>query len=227
MRFRHLVLVMILAACNQDPNAGTAGHTCRSWPAGSLCDEGLRCMNDTCTPCGTQVGMMCCDEIGHEHCLNGLACVGGNQGFDGETGTCEGDCGSIGLACCGDGTCPTSGDCENDMCEGDVEDMCQSGGTTHTVYVLGPDCYGVPFTFHTDTPEQAEECRQELVAAAVAGEEVCPLDMEPEKTPACSYHPINGYSQLYLPNCSAAQLAICEQFFCSVDCTWTEGDCPQ
>ena len=185
-------------------------------------------MDGTCTPCGTQVGMMCCDEIGDEHCLNGLACVGGNQGFDGETGTCEGDCGSPGLPCCGDATCPNGGECgDNVICEGDVADECQSGSTPHIVVVVGPDCVAVPVTFMTDTPEQAEACRQQLVAAAAADKEVCPLDVEAEKSPVCSYHPINGYSQLYLPNCSPEHLAICEQFFCSVDCTWTDGDCPQ
>lgn len=222
-----ILATLLVIGCDQPPHAGEQGYHCANWPAGSLCDEGLRCINDVCTPCGTQDGMMCCDEIGHEYCLNGLACEGGNQGFDGETGQCNGDCGSIGLPCCGDATCPNGGTCgDNGICEGDIDEQCQGGSTPFDITLIDKGCGALTTTVWVDTPEEAEACRQLVVAAAVPGEEVCDLDEAPAFTDVCltDQYGTGGY-QLW--NCSPEQLAACEQYYCSsADCIWADGACP-
>jgi hypothetical protein len=224
MRLSYLMfLVTILAACDQPPHAGEQGYSCRGFPAPSLCNDGLRCLDSKCVACGG-LGETCCSiPAGSLYCNSG-ACVG--AGWE-DPGTCAGagDCGSIGLACCFDDTCPGGGACVSGMCEGAGGDPCQSGKYPHTVNVIAPDCSTSQVTFMTDTSEQAEQCRQKLVAQAGSGEEVCSLDTKPNETAVCKTS-INGADQLYLWNCSDQQLALCEAFFCVNGCSWTTGTCP-
>lgn len=222
MRLYYLMfLVTILAACDQPPHAGEEGYPCRGGLTTSLCNDGLRCLDDGCVACGGP-GETCCSNLGGSLYCNDGACVG--AGWE-DPGTCSGDCGSIGLACCSDETCPGGGACVDGMCKGDSGDPCQSGKQAHTINVIEPDCSTFQVTFMTDTPEQAEECRQKLAAQAGPGEEVCSLDTKPNDTAVCKFS-INGADQLYLWNCSDQQLALCEAFFCVDGCSWSTGTCP-
>ena len=222
MRLHSLMFVVtILAACNQAPHAGEQGFPCRTGWTTSACNDGLRCLDDACVACGGP-GETCCSIPGGSlYCDNG-GCAGAS--WD-DPGTCSGECGSIGLACCADASCPGGGTCDGSKCQGDTADPCQSGKQAHTVNVIAPDCSTSQITFKTDTAEQAEQCRQKLVAQAGAGQEVCGLDTKPTETAVCKFS-MNGADQLYLWNCSDQQLALCEASFCLDGCTWSTGSCP-
>jgi hypothetical protein len=217
-----LSLVMIVAACDQPPHAGEQGFACRGGWTTSLCNDGLRCLDGTCVACGSP-GETCCSIPGGSLYCNSGACAG--AGFD-SPGTCSGTCGTIGQACCGGATCPGGGQCVGGQCAGVSSDPCQSGKQAHTINVIAQDCSTYQVTFMTDTPAQAEQCRQQLIAQAGAGQEVCALDTKPNETAVCKFSS-NGKDQLYLWNCSDQQLAQCEKFNCGIDCTWSTGDCPQ
>jgi hypothetical protein len=111
------------------------------------------------------------------------------------------------------------------MCEAPVTNPCFDGAFPHTVYKVLSDCQVIEVTLSTDTVQEAEDCRQLLVAELELGQEICPLDEAPPFTQVCKEFN-GGYDQLYFQTCSSAQLAICEQQNCEVDCMWTEGECP-
>ena len=102
---------------------------------------------------------------------------------------------------------------------------CLSGSTKYLMYVILADCSYVEVIFYTNSLAEAEACRQEYVNVALATEEICALDQQPDLTNVCSTHYINGNSGSQFWNCSAAQIQNCEAYFCS-DCSWATADCP-
>lgn len=232
MRIHHLLLLItlgfVVSACHPDPpGAGTEGHACRSWPK-SACDEGLNCKNEICTPCGAP-GQDCCTVAGGSPtCQAGLAC----EGTWGEQNVCQSDCGLPGLPCCPDdfsgGYCP-DGVCDytTNLCEGQAVDPCFAGPNPYTVAVLNANCAVTDLTFFVHTASDAEACRQQWIAAAPEGVEICKLGQLPEDSAVCKISSVDGSTdQLYFPHCSDAQLKLCEYNHC-FDCDWLEGACPE
>jgi hypothetical protein len=152
----------------------------------------------------------------------GYECRLGFNYWDG--GACDDD------LTCVDGTCISCDDPEAaglDAChEPDPAepDPCLGGSTKHLLYVIDGGCGATELIFYTNTPEEAEACRDQYVAAAFANEEVCDLDEVPELTTVCQLGGF-GSSTMQLWNCSANQLQSCETYWCP-DCTYTPGDCP-
>jgi hypothetical protein len=227
MRFSILVLSMTFAACApQPPGAGTENHPCRTgFSANWACNDGLRCVDDTCVQCGDP-GEMCCFAIGagNEYCNGNVACEGGNGGYDGVLGACTVDSGLIGKPCCeGPDKCPGGGVCDSGVCVpkpgGSLLTQCFQGSTPHVVYVVDIECNAEQYVFYTNTPEEAEECRQQLVAAAHPQAEICALGQEPELTYVCTHHEINGFTQYQFWNCSTAKVEACAAYWCP-DCDW-------
>lgn len=214
MRLHHLALLSFLAACNITP-PGKLGQPCGNWVA---CEGGLRCIDDTCVACGAP-GQVCCTEGTGLGCNDNVACV--DADWD-NPGTCSGECGSVGLACCGnDNPCPNGGECNLGKCTDAVGDACQSGKDAYTFIAIEADCFEQTVTFKTDTPEEADLCAQKFAAQA-AGREVC---ASPTTSTVCKQS-VNGLDTLYFDHCSDAQLQQCEQLMCGVDCSWSDGACP-
>lgn len=223
MSLSYLLLTAAIIACDQPPHAGEEGYPCRTGWTTAFCNDGLRCdSQNVCVACGG-LGEMCCSQPGGSRYCNEGACDG--VGFEGY-GACSNDCGAIGLACCA-GTCPTSGNCVGGTCQAVATDACLNGSETHVVRVIPNLCNAkLEVVFKTDTLEQAEACRLELVAAAKPGEEVCPLDATPTDTTACAVSKYPPSQTHYFLHCSAEQLASCEQNSCDNCIGWTEGACP-
>jgi hypothetical protein len=220
MRFHCVVLIMILAACDQHPNAGEEGYPCADWPAGSPCGDWLRCVNGICEPCGDLDGI-CCSNIGGTYC-NGSVC----DDEPDTLGVCQKDCGAIGQECC-DGECPGTPLCNSDnVCEGTVSDPCFAGDTLYPVIVITGLCAASePIPFMTNTPEEAEDCRQQLVDAANPDEEVCAIGQAPDFSAVCDTTQEFGGADLW--HCSAEQLTTCQANLCGDgDCNWISGECP-
>lgn len=219
MRFHHLLFLLAIAACSQAPGAGTLGNPCRWGWTHALCDDGLRCVDDVCHACGG-VGEMCCSIPGGPLDCPGLSCLD-----VGPHGTCSGECGLIGLACCIDETCPGSGDCNSatGMCEGTVGDPCFSGDVPFPIQTISPEC-GPPVvtTFKVSSQAEAEQCAAQHAAALPQGFTVCELGVPATDTVACS----NGViDTITLSHCDEAHLAACTSFWCP-DCPWSIGPCP-
>jgi hypothetical protein len=223
MRFPYIPLVLVLLVIGCDfhyPQPGKEGEPCASWPAASDCEDGLRCVDNVCRTCG-QSGTMCCSTT------HGLACDG-NLACDSTSGlgTCTGDCGLVGLACCPDETCDhASGAVCNaqGMCEADpnAADPCFTGTIPHTITVIDASCAATTITFYPATEDIAEDCRQQVVAGADATADVCPLDATVGYTTVC---PNDGTGAMYLPTCNPDHIAVCEAFWCS-NCGWSDGEC--
>ncbi len=215
MRLRYLAFLSVLIACDAKP-PGQEGQHCGTFPS-AACEDDLICVDDICTACGGP-GEICCNEGTGKGCDGNIACVG--AGWE-SYGTCSGDCGSVGLACCGsDDPCPNGGECNLGTCTATPGDACQSGKNAFSFILVEADCQNTVVTFMTDTPEQAEACRSQLADAA-PGREVCAA---PTTSIVCKAS-VNGQDTLYFSHCSPEQLEECELANCGVDCTWSDGAC--
>lgn len=222
------LIALIFAACaDNPPGAGTEGHPCRNWPAGSACDDGLTCQGDVCVACGAPDQRCCSVPGGSSTCDLGYAC----ESAWGEEGVCQKDCGLPGLPCCPSdigGYCPGGTTCDQvtDTCEGDPADPCTSGSLPYSVWIVDGSCQAIEVVFLVDSAEQAEACRQGLVDVALPTEEICALGQVPDDTEVCR-HGMTLDEQLYLPNCGSAQLEVCMAAQCAApECTWDTGSCP-
>lgn len=235
MRFIHCVLfsTLLLACQEQLPGAGEAYKTCRvgvTWTG--PCNEGLRCVDNTCLPCGHD-GEICCAIAGGDQNIcnsgSGVAC---DDMID-KIGTCTTTCGSPGLACCDYDTCPNGGDCENGMCTGTPNPpggggcaTWEEGDTKHLIHINTADCGTGYVIVYTATLEEAEACRQEVVNLAAPGEEVCDLNVVPTTLMYCDnntqFPPAVGHELSY---CSDTKLQACKDYWCA-DCNWSQGECP-
>jgi hypothetical protein len=208
--FGTLMIVLMAAGCQP----ASLGEKC---PGLTTCAEGSRCFDGTCTACGAP-GQICCSIAGgHEVCNGNVACVGATYGF----GQCQGECGQVGLPCCGN-EC-YSGTCYLGSCTGgEAGDECYDpSGQPHTVYVIDSACASIQVNFSTKTPEQAEKCRQALVSNGV---EVCALDQIPTAPPVCGSSELLKPDTYYFEHCSDAQLELCEKQYQGYQ--WTPGACP-
>lgn len=214
------IAALFFFACGPShPHAGEEGYPCYNW-TGS-CNDGLTCVDDVCRGCGGH-GERCC----HDSCDPGFAC----ESSFGEEGVCQNDCGLPGLPCCESemgGYCPGGTVCDpvTDLCEGDVSNACLSGSTPYSVWVVDGSCNAFEVVFLVDSEEEAETCRQALLAAALPTEEVCLVGQVPEYTTVCREGPILDET-LHLPTCTEAQLQTCMSFQCiGPECTWHAGAC--
>jgi hypothetical protein len=235
MRFLSCVLLsMTFFACTpQAPGAGTAHHPCRTgFTLAGACNEGLRCVDDTCVPCGTD-GELCCQIAGGSQNIcnsnSGVAC---DDMID-QIGTCTTTCGSPGLACCDYDTCPNGGDCEGGMCTGTPQPPTggncttfEDGDTKYHLNIISGDCGYAQVIFYAATLAEAEDCRAEYVNLAASYEEVCDLEQIPEFNKFCdnntNFPPAISHDFYY---CSDTQLQSCQAYWCA-DCSWSAGVCP-
>jgi len=229
MRFDRLVLLAItlLLGCGSDPpGAGTEGNPCASFPA-APCQEGLRCVDgDTCKACG-EPGEICCNNNQGDYCTApGRAC---DNNIDSD-GICTDACGSIGKPCCKDATepCPLGGQCDSDECTANTSTSCYSGAFPHEFHWINELCGEYHETFSTDTVQEAEACRADLIAQldAVGKFEYGALDEIPVYLDDVCMLSNFGNEQKYLSYFTSQWLAVCESNWCLTGCTWIDGTCP-
>jgi hypothetical protein len=126
----------------------------------------------------------------------------------------------IGLDCCPDfncdeGSCKSGGTCEADD---QVSDPCYSGSTPHLVIWIDYGCETHFTTFKTNTDQEADDCRQQLIASLTSDNEICAFDTQPDLTTVCNA--VTGTYELW--HCSDQKLASCEAYYCSdASCNWS------
>lgn len=211
--FSILMIVFLAAGCEKIKE----GQDCSGLT--DSCEEGFRCVDNVCTDCGAQGAVCCSIPAGPEVCDEpGTACSGGEFGY----GVCDGDCGQIGLPCCGNdcfnGTC-NLGECIDD---GGGDDCHNPSGEPHKVFVIDAGCNSVIVNFQTTTPEKAEECRQALLADNV---DVCPLDGAPQSKHFCGYSQFPPANSPTFEFCNEAWLDTCKETACD-NCNWEEKPAP-
>jgi len=98
------------AMTTPQPPGAIGGH-CYSVGSfsGVLCDNGARCDDDVCIPCGGAGGTCCDDGNGNGLCLGGATCAQG-----GDFGICDATCGTLTPGtdtCCAGNSCGPGAEC--------------------------------------------------------------------------------------------------------------------